>query len=121
MDIKKLIKEVTYKDTWTIRDLVIPDYQAYLDSEDWKQLKKELKKLKKYQKCRACGKPNYLQLHHKTYRWVGTTKEQLGIVTLCGKCHKRTHEYAKKKDISIARATRYIITHTKKWKPKKKK
>lgn len=116
----KLIKEVKYQDTWSVRDLTIPDYRAYLGSEEWQQLKNELRKLKKYQKCRACGKTRAIQLHHKTYRWVHTIKEHLGIVALCGRCHKRTHEHAKKKDISIARATKYVIMNTKKWKPKKR-
>jgi len=117
--VKKLIKEITYKDTWLIRDEKVPDYKAYLESDEWKQLKQELKQLKKYQKCRACGKKRYIQLHHKTYRWIHTKREQLGIVAFCGKCHKRTHAYAKRKNVSVIRATRYIITHTKKVKSKR--
>ena len=119
--IKKPLKEVKYKDTWVIRDLRIEDYKAYLESSKWKTLKKELKKLKKNQKCRACGRTGWVQLHHKTYRFVGTSKEQDGIVAMCGKCHLRTHRYAKNKDVSVLRATRYVIANTKQYKPKKKK
>lgn len=110
----KLIKETTYEDTWTVRDAVIKNYDEYLKSDEWKNLKKELKKEKKYQTCRACGNKRFIQLHHKTYRWINTNKERLGIVALCGKCHRRTHEYAKKKNISIYRATKHIIATTKK-------
>ena len=116
-----MLKETEYKDTWIIRDEKIIDYKAYLESDEWKTIKSRLRQLKKYQKCRACGKTRGIQLHHKTYKFVHTTQEESGIVPLCGKCHRKTHEYAKKKNVSVLRATRYVITRSKIVKPKVKR
>ena len=116
-----MLKETEYKHTWLIRDEKIPKYNEYLESDEWQTIKARLRAIKKYQKCRACGKTRGIQLHHKTYKFVHTTKEESGIVPLCGKCHRKTHEYAKKKNVSVIRATRYVIARAKQVKPRKVK
>lgn len=113
------LKEVTYKDTWLVRDSKIDDYDSYLLSPEWEALKARLKEQTKYKKCRACGKTKCIQFHHKTYKYIGSDKEELGIVALCCVCHKWLHIYAKNKDVSIERATKYIIANAKEAKPKK--
>ena len=115
------LKEITYKDTWNTRDLILTNYREYLESDEWKLVKEELKKQKKYQICRACGNKKCIQLHHKTYKWVRSSHEEKGIIALCIKCHRKVHNYARNKNVSVERATKYILSNIPKFKVKKKK
>jgi hypothetical protein len=115
------IKETTYKDTWETRDQVLTNYKEYLESDEWKMVKQELKQKRKFQKCRACGNKRCIQLHHKTYQWVGTKYEELGIIALCIKCHRKVHNYARNKNVSVERATKYVLSNIPKIKRKRKK
>lgn len=42
-------------------------------------------------RCRGCGNTRHLELHHIIFRSQGGTDEADNLVTLCRRCHQRTH------------------------------
>lgn len=54
-------------------------------------------------KCRICGSPHYLQVHHTTYlrhsengEWFAPWEyHQSYLITLCNSCHKLGHQHFK--------------------------
>lgn len=64
------------------------NYQEYLLSQDWKDVKKKFKQ----NFCEICGTKKNLHLHHLTYRNVELGKERKeDVVTLCSSCHLASH------------------------------
>jgi 5-methylcytosine-specific restriction endonuclease McrA len=58
----------------------------YLQSEDW-QWKREKRLLLDGNKCRICGRPFDLNVHHMTYKnWPN--ENMTDLITLCNRCHK---------------------------------
>lgn len=68
------------------------DYQTYLSSNRWHQLKGQYLYSKKRKKCFVCGKTYHLLLHHIHYpRQLGTEKMYLDVVIVCYQCHQLCH------------------------------
>lgn len=63
-------------------------YYAYLESDEWKQIRIEM--LITYPKCQRCGSKKCLQVHHRTYENV-FNEEPEDLEVLCKKCHKQEH------------------------------
>ena len=65
--------------------------QAYLKSDKWKQLCKQVKE-RDGNKCVISGETNNLEIHHLNYINLGN--EQLSdLVTLSRKCHQLQHDH----------------------------
>lgn len=109
--------ELTYQDTWAIRNKVLGDlrltYSQYLESKEWKTIRKKAKRLKKYKECAVCGTKKAINLHHKSYRFLGTNKAMTDLMPLCEKHHSLVHKFAKETNISIRKAS--IPKKFKKW------
>ena len=79
-----------------LRKIGYTNYQDYLKSEHWNDVKNRAKKSKllggKNKKCSVCNKNFGLTLHHKTYKTLG--KERLNH--LCWLCFYH-HELVSKK------------------------
>lgn len=67
-------------------------YHGYLDSEEWKEKRKEALK-KANNRCVLCNSTNNLQVHHRTYENVGDEKQN-DLTVLCRECHSKFHEVA---------------------------
>lgn len=71
-------------------------YKNYIKSELWEQKKEERMQIDDY-KCVMCGRPRdrcrVFQVHHITYRNLGHENALTDLVTLCGSCHKKIHNY----------------------------
>ena len=73
-------------------------YERYLHSPEWEAKKAERLKIDKY-RCVMCGRPaesckrTPLQCHHISYERLGHEDVIWDLVTLCGTCHKRLHNY----------------------------
>ncbi len=66
------------------------EYDAYLDSDQWKNLKIQIIK-ERGRFCERCGAaPNPIYLHHLTYRRFGHELRQ-DLILLCFQCHQREH------------------------------
>ncbi len=69
------------------------EYNAYLQSDQWKQKKAERLKLDGY-RCRMCGKTQdetNLETHHINYRTFGAESVETDLITLCPTCHAAVH------------------------------
>lgn len=75
-------------------------YKRYMKSEEWELKKAERMKIDGY-KCVMCGRPQnrcrFMQVHHITYSRLGAENVLTDLVTLCGSCHKKIHNYYDRK------------------------
>lgn len=62
-------------------------YYEYLGSARWKHLRHEAVKAAKY-RCQLCNSGGPLNVHHRTYRRVGSDEEISDLIVLCKECHK---------------------------------
>jgi hypothetical protein len=72
-------------------------YQEYLQSDEWKEIKRKvfLRKKRKWNFCNVCGCRKDLQLHHSSYKVIGSKNPGNTITLLCGDCHRDLHNYSK--------------------------
>ena len=70
-------------------------YKNYMQSEQWQQKKAERISIDKG--CAMCLRPldkiRSVQVHHISYRNLGHEDVLADLVTLCGSCHKKIHNY----------------------------
>jgi hypothetical protein len=66
-----------------------PDYNEYLNSENWAARRRERLELDQY-RCRKCDGTLRLRVHHRTYRNLGAEPMD-DLVTLCEDCHQAIH------------------------------
>lgn len=77
------------------------EYLDYMKSDKWQAKKTERLIIDDY-KCVMCGRPasrcrKGLQTHHITYNSLGDENAMTDLVTLCGSCHKKLHNYLKRR------------------------
>ena len=66
------------------------DYNKYLKSDYWKEVKEKIHKRDDY-KCRLCNSDEDLHVHHRSYEFLGN--ENLDdLITLCRSCHYIFHK-----------------------------
>lgn len=68
-------------------------YHKYLQSDDWKR--KSQMRITIDGKCKLCGKPFDLQVHHLTYQNVPNEKYK-DLITLCRGCHQKIEKRKRK-------------------------
>jgi hypothetical protein len=100
-----IVLDITYKDTWETRGLTPEEYKVYLKSDEWKMIKSNAKKRKHYQKCWICKRKDNLEIHHRSYKWIGTKDCMRGLVAMCRDCHQDVHDYARIYHVSVRIAT----------------
>lgn len=67
-------------------------YKEYLESDYWAATKERYRKSSRPWKCWVCGCTAKLQLHHRSYYYIGA--EPLSdLVVLCDTHHKQVHDY----------------------------
>jgi len=69
---------------------IAPDYEAYLQTNHWRTLRRKIYDLKKH-KCQKCKKTisNY-QVHHLSYERIGNEFIS-DLKLLCYDCHEKIH------------------------------
>ena len=74
------------------------DYQEYLKSDEWKTIKNSIKQRKgaRWNLCNLCTSPNNLEVHHSSYKVIGTINPHNTVKMLCRSCHQEVHDYCKK-------------------------
>ncbi|KAA9001524.1 hypothetical protein FJU31_06100 [Stenotrophomonas cyclobalanopsidis] len=95
-----------YADTWIRRDAMLGDrsYADYLRSDGWRQVKEKARGRPNYQKCEFCDCLE-VELHHTSYKWLGTKDELRAIISLCRAHHQEVHDMAKAAGVSVRVAT----------------
>lgn len=64
------------------------EYQKYLQSEHWQGVKARMRASKYLRLCYVCGSAGPLDLHHKSYKRLGS--ERLNdLIWLCRRCLRR--------------------------------
>ncbi len=67
------------------------NYQEYLKSNHWDNVRNAMRNLKKTHKCELCGNVNeVLEVHHISYEHIGNERQD-DLVVLCHSCHDRVH------------------------------
>jgi len=68
-----------------IQELTDLTYQAYLATDEWRQIREVMLQL--YSRCQLCGCDEGLEVHHNNYGVRG--RETLGdLLVACNRCHK---------------------------------
>jgi len=70
-------------------DMTKEQYQVYLQSPHWKQLRAEKWK-RSHKRCGICGSKEQLQVHHMVYRQIYDV-QLTDLRVLCDTCHETTH------------------------------
>ena len=103
----------TFQDTWNTRLERLKElnmtYSEFLLSELWNNTRIKAYSRKAYKKCRICCNTENIDLHHTSYKWLGTKDELRTVVPVCRKHHKYIHEYAKSNNISVRLATNIVF------------
>lgn len=73
------------------------EYKKYILSPEWEAKKQERKQIDDF-KCVCCGRSEDhtrrgLQVHHISYARLGHENVWTDLVTVCGSCHKKIHNY----------------------------
>lgn len=64
---------------------------AWYQSPLWKQTTKLMRYL--HPRCEVCGTTSSLQVHHKTYKHLGTEILHIeDLMVLCDRCHREAHD-----------------------------
>lgn len=74
-------------------------YKQYIKSEQWRD--KKQKRIEIDKGCVMCGRSleqiKSVQVHHIHYRNLGRENVLEDLCTLCGSCHKKLHNFYKRK------------------------
>jgi len=73
------------------------EYKEYLKSEEWKTIKENISKRKgaKWNLCNLCTSPHNLEVHHSSYKVIGTVNGGNTLKMLCRSCHQQIHDKCK--------------------------
>lgn len=74
-------------------------YDDYLQSDEWSE-KRDKRKEIDGERCRICGRPMDLQVHHLNYRNVGHENIYEDLITLCKYCHGMVHKTKQTKQLA---------------------
>jgi hypothetical protein len=67
------------------------EYQEYLRSPHWQEVKERYRRSKLPQKCKVCGSISFLNLHHRTYNHLWKENISVHLYYLCKSCHEAIH------------------------------
>ena len=79
-----------FLEEWRERHKYDGDYYGYLQSEEWKALRKQAM-IRDGCRCQMCGSGTNLHVHHVSYEHLHTDKELDDVITLCKRCHEEVH------------------------------
>lgn len=107
----------TYSETWERREENLPfdSYEDFLNSDYWERVKNKARSRTNYRRCEFCGKMEGLELHHKHYDFIGQEHELSAVIAVCRKHHQFIHDYAKRKEVSVYKATKTAYKLFKMW------
>lgn len=76
------------------------EYKRYINSPEWASMKRRRMEIDGF-RCVCCGRSEDhtrrgLQVHHISYARLGHEDPLNDLVTVCGSCHKKIHNYYKR-------------------------
>jgi hypothetical protein len=73
-----------------LKQFALHDYQAYLQTDHWRQLRRDA--LKYYgESCLLCGRKTGINIHHRHYNSLGCEGIH-DLTVLCKTCHEKFHD-----------------------------
>jgi uncharacterized protein YlaI len=84
------------------------DYQEYLKSDLWKQIKKKACFKKEFLNCHICLSEKSINLHHTKYSRNMNKPILSGLIALCTGCHDKVHKYSRLRNVSFKSAYRKL-------------
>jgi len=96
----------SYRSAWRKR---YANYQEYLSSQEWKNIKDIYYSEECNSVCESCGATKELQVHHHSYSAVGSPTEAMHLRTLCRTCHIEVHKKQSETGMSLKKATSAVI------------
>lgn len=78
------------------------DYQEYLQSDHWKNLRRRKRKKVRAVRCAICSSTDQVETHHLFYRNIYDVRLS-DLRLLCRRCHKTAHELLDEGELSTAR------------------
>jgi hypothetical protein len=83
-------------------------YKKYLSTPEWKGISDFVKSRDEY-KCKLCNTQHDLEVHHRSYQWIGKEKgHEVDLVTLCKRCHGMFHSKGISTDEMLPKIKRSI-------------
>jgi len=96
----------------------VVDYDDYILSEDWENLRQK-RLLKDKYRCTRCGFRHELRIHHLIYDRLG--HEDLDdLTTLCVRCHNDIHQELKRVYVTVEQAAQSHVVTEAEYEKKKK-
>lgn len=87
----------------------ITSYQEFLASDYWAGVKAKARSRRNYKQCTLCGSKGHVELHHRSYKLMGTLHELMNVIAACHSCHERIHDYARSANVSVRIATKWAV------------
>lgn len=98
---KKSYRHVVAK----LKELGFATLRDYYNSHYWRATRARFLSYKNPKLCYVCGSPQFLQLHHRTYKRF--TKElPCDCTWVCKDCHPKIHEEVSKVGLNVWGATK---------------
>jgi len=66
------------------------DTRLRLNSDSYDELRNQVLRRDGW-RCQSCGTMSNLEVHHKQFRSQSGPDSEENLITLCAKCHARTH------------------------------
>lgn len=114
--------DTTYEDTWNTREERLRElgmsYKEFLLSDTWKAVKLKASSRKNYQTCEFCDCTK-VELHHSSYKWLGTKDELRTVYACCRYHHELIHKMSKELNISVRLSTNYFRNYKNRFRNKK--
>jgi hypothetical protein len=100
----------TFDDTWNTRLAnLASSYEDFLKSDHWMATKSKARSRPSvYGKCSYCNSSRNIDLHHTSYKWIGTKDELRNVIPLCREHHEEVHTFAKENKVSVRVATNIL-------------
>lgn len=76
------------------------EYQKYLQSDHWKDVKERFRQSKRPKHCLICNNEQ-IELHHVSYSKLGNERIDRDIVPLCRNCHQKLHDFHNEEEIDV--------------------
>lgn len=108
----KRIHEGSINETYDLRrgKFTNKEYNEYLKSKEWALKRDKWIILKRFKWCRKKGcKVAKVDIHHTSYKRVGTPEEGMDVIALCREHHQKVHDVSKKTGLSVRLATNMVI------------
>ncbi|GAQ26659.1 hypothetical protein SAMD00023378_0342 [Ralstonia sp. NT80] len=103
-DLDEIYSETWNRRTERLEKLGQATYEEFLSSDHWARMKEVASGRPNYKKCEFCSCTD-VELHHTSYKWIGTKDELRSVISLCRQHHEEVHALAKAQGVSVRLAT----------------